>query len=379
VSCRQTFKARVYPQGHKAALMRKGKELQDQYFLSLSDAISDYNTNGDGPKDKVDICAVMFTSDGSHFIAMDAISDSLFVCSTDGKSSVQVWWSRKLPKDRSASSFLTGQWTALSSDSNAFPTSLVTVHSANAEVEVLMLREPGAAPIQRGAKKAVRVSPILSLIQKFKVGTALCWDLRGCRVAVGGSFMTEPRTATIQLREQLGDMQLAQGVHVSSKLLPSVPPTTSSLSLHAIGLALVLPGAPSFNTRELLVVIFEGGYGAVYDISGEHRVEPILRSTFFDPDAAVGLRGVCVATSGEMYKETLHVALWTERDVSVWVQTSQPAHSLDTFRMEHAVDYHDAHAQQRIARVTFLQNGLGLATTAVDEGHIKLWEIPTVA
>lgn len=345
VGCRSKRKTSLYPQSDAAAFMERGKELQEKYFTDVNAIV----TTAVGLEQKAEIYAAQFAMDDARLIVGERFTDK-FVCFTVyGRTNVSLTqlWSMKLPNHRLVSSV--PRWSVLGQDS------ILSILDLTTEVEVITR---GAADTSSAHK------------DKFKVGSALAWAIADDRIALGGSFLREPRLSHV--------VQRPGGI--SLEPLAVLP---NAQKLRVTALALVTPGAPEFNTRSYAIVFLENGIGTVYDVQSlSTQNTPQTVCTFADTDYAehrsdAPLR-ILTAVRGQAYHEVLRIALLRGPTVTVYEQSGKA--DSGSFQMVRLADVYDVQEGDAVRSAVFLQNGLGLATCGEsDNRHVRMFALPTSA
>ncbi|TPP54237.1 hypothetical protein CGC21_21980 [Leishmania donovani] len=345
IGCRSKRKASLYPQSDAAAFMERGKELQERHFTDVNAVV----TTAVGLEKKAEIYAAQFSMDDTRLIAGERFTDTFVCFSVSGRTNVNLTqlWSMKLPDHRLVSSV--PRWSVLGQDS------LLSIVDQTAEVEV----------ITRSAAKTSTAHK-----DKFKVGSALAWAVCDDRIALGGSFLREPRLSRVVQRADSGSITLEP---------VAVLPNAAKLRVSA--LAFVAPGAPAFNTRSYMIVFLENGIGTIYDVqTPSTQNTPQAVSGFADTDYA-GHRvdaPLCILTAvrGQAYHEVLRIALLRGPNVTVYEQSGKADGG--NFQMVRVADLYDVQEGDAVKHAAFLQNGLGLATSGHADGrHVRMFTLPS--
>lgn len=345
ISCRTKRKTLLYPQNDAVAFMKRGKELQERHFTSVDAAVMETL----GMSQKPEVYAASFSQDDRLLIVGERFLDT-FVCfsiSSGTTISLNVMWTAKLPQGRLVSSL--PRWTSMSADA------ILSLYDTAAEVEVLS-RVPGQATFS-------------SQKEKFKVGSALSWAVCDDQIAIGGSFLKEARVSKV-VRRATGSISLE-----SIAIFPNPE------KLRVSALAFVMKGAPEFNTRSYLVVVMESGVCKVLDLDtvATHNT-PEVRCTFTDSDYA-GYRSteplrIITAVRGKPYHEVLRVGLVRGASLTVYEQSA--TESTGCFSMQRVADLYDLQEGDAIHMVSFIQNGLGIASCGLEDGrHVRLFTLPS--
>ncbi|KAI5685730.1 hypothetical protein MNV84_05221 [Leishmania braziliensis] len=345
IGCRSKRKTSLYPQSDATAFMERGKELQEKYFTDVNAVV----TTAVGLEQKAEIYAAQFSVDDTRLVAGERFTDKFVCFSVSGRTSVSLThlWSMKLPDHRLVSSV--PQWSVLGQDS------ILSIMDRSTEVEV----------ITRSAEKTSTVHK-----DKFKVGSALAWAVCDDRVALGGSFLREPRLSRV--------VQRAGGGGIT---LESVAVFPNAEKLRVLALAFVTPGTPEFNTRSYMIVFLENGIGTIYDVQTlSTQNTPQTVCSFSDTDYAGHLRDapLCILTAlrGQAYHEVLRIALLRGPSVTVYEQAGKA--DSGNFQMVRVADMYDVQEGDPVKHAVFLQNGLGLATSGYADGrHVRLFALPS--
>ncbi|CAG9577192.1 conserved hypothetical protein [Leishmania major strain Friedlin] len=345
IGCRSKRKTSLYPQSDAAAFMERGKELQERHFTDMNAVV----TTAVGLEKKAEIYAAQFSMDDTRLVAGERFTDTFVCFLVSGRTNVCLTqlWSMKLPDHRLVSSV--PRWSVLGQDS------LLSIVDQTAEVEVITC---GAAETSTAHKG------------KFKVGSALAWAVCDDRIALGGSFLREPRLSRVVQRAGGGGITLEPVV---------VLPNAAKLRVSA--LAFVAPGAPAFNTRSYMIVFLENGIGTIYGVqTPSTQNTPQVVSTFADTDYA-GHRvdaPLCILTAvrGQAYHEVLRIALLRGPNVTVYEQSGKADGG--NFQMVRVADLYDVQEGDTVKHATFLQSGLGLATSGHADGrHVRMFTLPS--
>ncbi|CAJ1029788.1 hypothetical protein Q4I30_005296 [Leishmania utingensis] len=344
IGCRSKRKTSLYPQSDATAFMERGKELQENYFTDVNAVV----TTAVGLEQKAEIYAAQFSVDDTRLVAGERFTDKFVCFSVSGRTSVSLThlWSMKLPDHRLVSSV--PQWSVLRQDS------ILSIVDRSTEVEV----------ITRSAEKTSTVHK-----DKFKVGSALSWAVCDDLVALGGSFLREPRLSRV--------VQRAGGGGIT---LESVAVFPNAEKLRVLALAFVTPGTPEFNTRSYIIVFLENGIGTIYDVQTlSTQNTPQTVCSFSDTDYAGHLSDapLCILTAlrGQAYHEVLRIALLRGPSVTVYEQTGKA--DSGNFQMVRVADMYDVQEGDPVKHAVFLQNGLGLATSGYADGrHVRLFALP---
>ncbi|AIN99726.1 hypothetical protein LPMP_280930 [Leishmania panamensis] len=344
IGCRSKRKTSLYPQSDATAFMERGKELQENYFTDVNAVV----TTAVGLEQKAEIYAAQFSVDDTRLVAGERFTDKFVCFSVSGRTSVSLThlWSMKLPDHRLVSSV--PQWSVLGQDS------ILSIVDRSTEVEV----------ITRSAEKTSTVHK-----DKFKVGSALAWAVCDDRVALGGSFLREPRLSRV--------VQRAGGGGIT---LESVAVFPNAEKLRVLALAFATPGTPEFNTRSYIIVFLENGIGTIYDVQTlSTQNTPQTVCSFSDTDYAGHLSDapLCILTAlrGQAYHEVLRIALLRGPSVTVYEQTGKA--DSGNFQMVRVADMYDVQEGDPVKHAVFLQNGLGLATSGYADGrHVRLFALP---
>ncbi|GET90008.1 hypothetical protein, conserved [Leishmania tarentolae] len=345
IGCRSKRKASLYPQSEASAFMERGKELQEKHFTDVNAAV----TMAVGLEKKAEIYAAQFSIDDNRLIAGERFTDTFVCFSVSGRTQVSLThlWSMKLPAHRLVSSV--PRWSVLGQDS------LLSIVDQTTEVEV----------ITRGSAETSRAHK-----DKFKVGSGLAWAVCDDRVALGGSFLREPRLSRVVQRAGDGGITLEP---------VAVFPNAEKLRVSA--LAFVTPGAPAFNTRSYMIVFLENGVGTIYDVDSlSTQNTPKTVCVFADTDYAghCAEAPLCILTAvrGQAYHEVLRIALHRGPNVTVYEQSGKV--DSGNFQMVRIVDMYDVQEADAVKYAAFLQNGLGLATSGHADGrHVRMFTLPT--
>lgn len=284
-------------------------------------------------------------------------TDSFFVFGVSGLCSVQLQRVLKMPGHRLVSSL--SLWGVLCGMSglNGFE-GIFSFQSKDSVVELLQ-------PTTRGGD-----GTLASWTSRFKVGNATAWCYAKDHLAVGGSFMREPRLAKLECRDHHGT--------ASVELKPVVTLTSAGSSQRVLAMSLVLAGVPAFNTRNYWIILMEDGKGSVYDLDGlRSSGAPELVGTFCDTDYADFVDNspvrMLVAVQGNAYKERLLLALLRGGNATVLMQNSFVA----PFELLHRHDVYNALDGDPIEHAALLLGGRGLALCGKEDSTgIRLFELP---
>ncbi|EAN90158.1 hypothetical protein, conserved [Trypanosoma cruzi] len=348
IHCRSKRRARLYPQNRNRAFMERGKELQEKHFVSVDEAVISA-TGGDA---KVELYAAAFSYDGERIMISERNSDTFFLFSIGTKCQLTLQSSCKLPHRRLVSTL--PPWGV----AGAAYDLIVMTYDNGCEVEVFSLQS------KEFLGKA-----------KFKVGNALAWAQRDLTIAAAGSFLKEPRVATLQVRPNGNGIQLLNSVNVEE-----------IAKVRVSALCLTSKNVPAFNTREYLIAFTEEGVGYIYDIElmtvnskTERSLSLVGR---FEDDSFAGYDAACPVRMtfciyGTSHHERLAVALFRGSSLTVYRQTSVYGKSDELFTMEPVMMLRHCHGGGGVEQVVFVQNGEGLATSGRADGrHICLWALP---
>ncbi|KAK7200982.1 hypothetical protein NESM_000157600 [Novymonas esmeraldas] len=344
IGCRSKRKTSLYPQSDAAAFMERGKELQEKHFTDVNAIVS----SAVGLEQKAEIYAAQFAVDDARLIVGERFTDKFVCFSLSGRSNVSLvqLWSMKLPSHRLVSSV--PRWSVRGQDG------ILSLLDQTTEVEVIAR---GAADTSTAHK------------DKFKVGSALAWAVCDDHVALGGSFLREPRLSRVVQRASGGGI-----------VLEPVAVFPNPQKLRVTALAFVTPGSPEFNTRRYMIVFLENGVGTIYDVlSLSTQNTPQVVCTFTDTDYAgydadAPLR-LLTAVRGQSYHEVLRIGLLRGPSVTVYEQSGKA--DSGNFQMVRLADVYDVQEGDTVKNAVFLQNGLGLATSGQSDGrHVRMFTLP---
>lgn len=317
------------------------------------------------------------SAEKSVLILAERSTDSFLMCQLTGLCGVEALSTYKMPGHRLVSSL--SHWSVLCSSSHSKKDDrrgvtwegLVNFQPTDAVVELLQITSLPSSSSSSGTFNAAST--------KLKVGSAASWSHDRGLLAVGGSFIREPRLCTLELRaakknEDVLQLEAKSLITLGNKAEDS--PFTSSIGkLRVVATALIQPGLPaSFNTRSLWIIFLENGVGGIYNF--EDYDSPELVSTFtdtdfagFTPDEPVKL---LTAMQGSAYKERLVLALVQGSNISVHYQGG----FVSPFEMVHRQDLYAATDGKCIDQACFLCEGRGLALCGRDDGTgVRLFEL----
>ncbi|CBZ28454.1 conserved hypothetical protein [Leishmania mexicana MHOM/GT/2001/U1103] len=345
IGCRSKRKASLYPQSDAAAFMERGKELQERHFTDVNAVV----TTSVGLEKKAEIYSAQFSMDDTRLIAGERFTDTFVCFSVSGRTNVSLTqlWSMKLPDHRLVSSV--PRWSVLGQDS------LLSIVDQTTEVEVIARGAAGTSTTHK---------------DKFKVGSALAWAVCDDRIALGGSFLREPRLSRVVQRAGGGGI-----------ILEPVAVFPNAEKLRVSALAFVTPGAPAFNTRSYMIVFLENGIGTIYDVQTlSTQNTPQAVSVFADTDYARhrvdAPLGILTTVRGQAYHEVLRIALLRGPNVTVYEQSGKADGG--NFQMVRVADLYDVQEGDAVKHAVFLQNGLGLATSGHADGrHVRMFTLPS--
>ncbi|RNF10362.1 putative ubiquitin-protein ligase-like [Trypanosoma conorhini] len=348
INCRSKRRARLYPQNRNRAFMARGKELQEKHFVSVDEAVK----SAMGEEARVEVHSAAFSHDGERLVVSERNSDTFFLFSINGRCQLTLQSSCKLPRHMLVSTL--PPWGV----AGAAYDLIVMTHDKDCELEVFSLQS-----VEFLGKT------------KFAVGNALAWAQRDSTIAAAGSFLKEPRVATLQVRPNGNGIQLIDSVHVED-----------NAKVRVSALCLTSKNVPEFNTREYLIVFTEGGVGHIYDIAPKTVNSKTERSLAlvgcFQDSSFAGWDATCrvhmtFCLYGSSYHERLAIALFQGRNVTVYRQTSAHVSPSGLFTLEPVVELHDCHEGDSVEHVVFVQHGEGLATSGRADGrHVRLWTLP---
>lgn len=399
-SCRSKRKTYVVPQGRR---LRDGipeytgkKDEQEVEVLSPSVFLS---SGRDLLKKQTSYCVVEEVSQGllhsgnriefysaqfvpsterNLLIMAERCTDSFLVYQLGGLCDVELLHTYKMPEHRLVSSL--PFWTVLCSSS--LSKSGHNTSSNEVKWEGIISFQPKDAvaelfqrTVQPSASKSASAT-LKSASAKFKVGSASSWCYDRGLLAVGGTFMREPRLCSLEVRPDKKDPEKLQ---VEPKPLVTLGSSSSGTSfagkLRVVATAIVKPGLPAhFNTRSYWIIFFENGVGLIYNI--EDYDTPELACTFtdtdfagFTPDEPVTL---LTAMQGASYKERLILGIAQGSNLSVYQQGGFAL----PFEMVRRDDLHSAAEGNYIQHICFLCGGQGVALSGREDGAgIRLFEL----
>lgn len=308
---------------------------------------------------RMEIYSARFTPDVEHttLVAAERNTDSFFVFSVSGyptACSAQFIRTIKMPNRRLVSSL--PNWSVLSSSGSSVH-SLLHFEPKGCEVEVLSVGDTNTMTSDKC---------------KLSVGNGIAWGSSQDWLAVGGSFMREPRLQRVEVRKP--NQNAKSKAELKSLATLQVDPTTAAEQRRVLATTLVRQGVPSFNTRNYWIVFLEGGECRVYSLKVQDSTDSTeLVCTFHDTDFAVyspdsRLR-LLTAVQGGAYKEKLILVLVQGKRVSVWHQRSV----MVPFEMRHV---QDISLDSDVEQVEILLNGDGLACCGLHDYHgVQLFEI----
>ncbi|KAG5474325.1 hypothetical protein LSCM1_03105 [Leishmania martiniquensis] len=344
IGCRSKRKTSLYPQSNTTAFMERGKELQEKHFTDVN-AVA---TTAVGLEQKAEIYSAHFSMDDTRLIVGERFTDNFLCFAVSGRTSVCLThlWSMKLPDHRLVSSV--PHWSVLGQDS------ILCIADQTTEVEVITRGAAGTAKAHK---------------DKFKVGTALAWAVCDDCIALGGSFLREPRLSRVVQRAGSAGIALEP---------VAVFPNAEKLRVSA--LAFVTPGAPDFNTRSYAIAFMESGIGSIYDLATlSTRNMPQMVCTFEDTDYA-GYRSdaplrILTAVRGQAYHEVLLIALVRGPNLTVYEQSGKA--DSGSFQLVRVADMYDVQEGGPVKFAVFLQNGRGVATSGQSDGrHVRMFALP---
>ncbi|KAG5498242.1 hypothetical protein JIQ42_03047 [Leishmania sp. Namibia] len=345
IGCRSKRKTSLYPQSNATAFMERGKELQENHFTDVNAVV----TAAVALEQKAEVYAAQFSMDDTRLIVGERFTDKFVCFSVSGRTSMSLThlWSMKLPDHRLVSSV--PQWSVLGQDG------ILGISHQTTEVEV----------ITRGAAETAKTHK-----DKFKVGSALAWAVCDDRIALGGSFLREPRLSRV--------VQRASGAGVALEPVAVFP---NAEKLRVTALAFVAAGAPEFNTRSYMIAFMENGIGTIYDVQTlSTQNTPQTVCSFADTDYA-GYRSdapLCILTAvlGQAYHEVLRIALLRGPSLTVYEQSGKAGSG--SFQMVRVADMYDVQEGDPVKCAVFLQNGRGLATSGESDGrHVRMFVLPS--
>lgn len=299
------------------------------------------------------------STEKSVLILAERSTDSFLMCQLTGLCGVEALSTYKMPGHRLVSSL--SHWSVLCSSSQGKKgdgrgvtwEGLVSFQPKDAVVELLQLTSLSSYSSSfSGTFDAAST--------KLKVGSAASWSYERGLLAVGGTFIREPRLCSLELRaakknEEIKQLEAKTLITLGNKAEDS--PFTSCIGkLRVVATALILPGLPaSYNTRSFWIIFLENGAGGIYNI--EDYDSPELVSTFtdtdfagFTPDEPVKL---LTAMQGGAYKERLVLALVHGSNISVYQQGG----FVSPFEMIRRHDLYAAADGKCIDQVCFLCDG----------------------
>lgn len=306
----------------------------------------------------------------SILVAGERNTDAFYVYRVSGQCDVQLQQTLKMPNHRLVSSLT--NWSVLSSPAGSFE-ALFHFQPKDCVVELL---QPTSGTAD---------GSFTSATEKFKVGNATAWCQQFGLVAVGGSFMREPRLCRVEHRHQ----NAAGGSRASQFDLKPVATLTaideaagagaaSGEKLRVLAMALISPGYPSFNTRSYWIVWLENGTGYVYDLDGMRSTgSPEVVCRFTDTDYAAFAPEepvrILTAVQGSAYKEKLVLLLVRGGNVTVYHQSGFTL----PFDMVRRADLYQVLDGSPIEHVALLLNGRAMAVCGKEDHRgIRLFELP---
>ncbi|KAG5500414.1 hypothetical protein JKF63_03507 [Porcisia hertigi] len=345
IGCRSKRKTSLYPQSDATAFMERGKELQEKYFTDVNAVV----TTALELEQKAEIYSAQFSVDDARLIIGERFTDRFICFSLSGRTKVSLTqlWSMRLPNRRLVSSV--PRWSVLGQDS------ILSIVDQTTELEVITRATAETSTAHK---------------EKFKVGSALAWAVCDDHVALGGSFLREPRLSRV--------VQRAGG---SGLVLESIAVFPNAQKLRVSALAFVTSGAPEFNTRSYLIVFLENGVGTIYNLQNISRQNiPEVVCTFVDTDYAGHSSdaplSILTAVRGQAYHEVLRIALLRGPSLTVYEQSGKAEGGC--FQMVRIADVYDAQEGDVVKHAVFLQNGLGLATSGQSDGrHVRMFALPS--
>eukprot|EP00796_Vickermania_ingenoplastis_P008329 gene8329-5839_t len=346
----------VIPQGD-VAFLRRGKELLKKG--SPFTIVEDLEVPLPASVKRMEVYSAQFVpvAEQSVLVIGERNTDTFFVFSVTGDCDVSLQRCLKMPGHRLVSSLT--HWGIATNGAGGGMDGLVHFQTKDCVVELLTASS----------------NTFTTATNKFKIGNATAWCHLHDLVAVGGSFMREPRLARIERRDH-GSASAFELKPVVT--LPASHGSTGGSALRAVATALVTSGLPAFNTRNYWIVLFEDGTGQVLDLdamrsTGSPEVVCIFTDTDYaeyTPEEPVRL---LVAVRGTAYKEQLVLLLVRGGNVTVLHQSGFVA----PFEMIRRLDIFDALSGTSIAFASLLLGGRGLALCgAEDHRGVRLFELP---
>ncbi|ESL08007.1 hypothetical protein TRSC58_04298, partial [Trypanosoma rangeli SC58] len=338
INCRSKRRARLYPQNRNRTFMARGKELQEKHFVSVDEAVM----SAMGGETRVEVHSAAFSYDGERLMVSERNSDTFFLFSIY-RCQLALQTSCKLPRHKLVSTL--PPWGVAGASYDL----IVMRRDKDCELEVFSLQS------QEFIGKT-----------KFGVGNALTWAQCNITVAAAGSFLKEPRLATLQVHPNGNGIQLLNSVHVEA-----------NAKVRVSALCLTSKNVPEFNTREYVMFFTEEGVGYIYDIEPKTVNSKTERSLAlvgrFQDSFFAGWDAACpvhmtFCLYGSSHHERLAIALFRGGNVTVYRQASTPGSSSGLFTLEPVMVLLDCHEGDEVEHVVFVQHGEGLATSGRADG-----------